>query len=423
MGQAADPASLAGVDEIYPLLASADRFVRWSGRLALKRLPVASWRERALADTTPLSGIEALVALVEAAPADGPAVLERSAALIRKGGLSRSNQVRLLRTLQLAAIATPDPPAALRSSLFEPLAGQFPSGDRSLDRELAVTLAWTGQPGAIDELLQAMPDGSTDQPLQIHYVYALRTIAGGWTAAQKAQLTEWFGRALTWRGGASFPGYLNLLFDDAVKAAGYSTSEQQAAYAALPQFAPLTAAEASAGGRGRSSPPAAARGRGSRTISREELFDELIYTPQRNPPSAEAGREVYAEACAACHRFGDSGRDVGPDLTTVSSRFKKRDLVEAMLWPSRVISDQYASTLIELADGSTVSGMIVSEDADKVVLRTPGDPERPVAVAKSRIARRESSPVSLMPEGLVDGMSNQQIANLLAFLQADADRP
>ena len=74
-----------------------------------------------------------------------------------------------------------------------------------MNRELAVTLAWAGQPEAIGKILAAMPDDDTNPKLQLHYVYALRTMKTGWTKPQKAQLTDWFAKASTWRGGASFP--------------------------------------------------------------------------------------------------------------------------------------------------------------------------------------------------------------------------
>jgi putative heme-binding domain-containing protein len=412
--------TLASVDEIHPLLQSADRFVRWAGRLVLERMPVDGWRERVMADASPFAGIEGLVALVDASPADAAAVAERALALLRKGGISRSNQVRLVRAFQLAAMRLPGPPARLREDVFKVLAPLFPTGDRALDRELASTLAWTRQPGAIAEILDAMPEGREDEALQIHDVYALRVIDAGWTPEQRARLTDWFIGAITWRGGASFPGYLNLIFDEVVNAAAISDAEQAAALERLPPFAPLDAADAAVSRGARSGVPAAVRARGARTISRQELFDELVYTPQRTRPSADTGEQVFVERCAACHRYGELGRDLGPDLTTVGSRFRRKDILEAILFPSRVVSDQYASTALELADGEALGGMVVSEDAETIVLRTAGVPDRPVAVAKARVAKRTTSSVSLMPEDLVDTLTTQQLANLLAFLQGEA---
>jgi putative heme-binding domain-containing protein len=151
-------------------------------------------------------------------------------------------------------------------------------------------------------------------------------------------------------------------------------------------------------------------------LTPDEIFE--FQNKQEQPGSAEAGRPIFDKQCASCHRFGEIGRDVGPDLTTIASRFKKRDVLEAILWPSKVISDQYKSEMIELSDGTIVTGVLVRENAIAVLLRTADNPDKPVQVPKAKIATRAESTVSLMPEGLLDGYSQTDIANLLTFVLA-----
>jgi putative heme-binding domain-containing protein len=136
------------------------------------------------------------------------------------------------------------------------------------------------------------------------------------------------------------------------------------------------------------------------------------------PANAEAGRPSFEKQCAICHRFGGMGRDVGPDLTTITSRFKKKDILESILWPSKVISDQYQAEMFELNDGKVITGAIVRESAAAVLVRTAENPEKPVAVPKGQIKARAVSTASLMPDGLLDGMSQSDVANLLAFVMA-----
>ena len=151
-------------------------------------------------------------------------------------------------------------------------------------------------------------------------------------------------------------------------------------------------------------------------VNRDEIL--ASQTKDEKGGSAEAGRPLYDERCAVCHRFGGIGKDVGPDLTTIISRFKKKDILESVLWPSRVISDQYQAEMFELNDGKIVSGLIVRENATAVLVRTADAPDKPVAVPKAQIANRAPSTVSVMPEGLVDTLSSKQIADLLAFVMA-----
>lgn len=153
-------------------------------------------------------------------------------------------------------------------------------------------------------------------------------------------------------------------------------------------------------------------------LTAQEIFDH--HTKQDVAGAADAGRPIFEKQCASCHRFGELGKDVGPDLTTIASRFKKSDLLEAILWPSKVISDQYQSEMFELSDGTVVTGVIVRESAIAVMVRTAANPDKPVAVPKGKIATRAASTVSLMPEGLIDGFSHAEIAGLLTFLLSPA---
>jgi putative heme-binding domain-containing protein len=150
----------------------------------------------------------------------------------------------------------------------------------------------------------------------------------------------------------------------------------------------------------------------------EELLAALVATPPGQIPKPAEGQPVFEKLCASCHRFGELGTDVGPDLTTLSSRFKKKDILESILWPSKIISDQYEAVMIETDGGDIVVGAVVMEDDQRIVLRTAQNPDRPVAVPKSRIKTQQKSTVSLMPPGLLTGLSHTEINGLVAFLLA-----
>jgi len=150
--------------------------------------------------------------------------------------------------------------------------------------------------------------------------------------------------------------------------------------------------------------------------NRDQILE--FHTKDEKGGSAAAGRPLFEQLCATCHRFGGIGKDVGPDLTTITSRFKKKDVLESILWPSKVISDQYQAEMFELNDGKIVAGVIVRETGSAVLVRTAENPDKPVAISKAQIANRTPSVLSLMPEGLFDALSNAQIADLLAFVMA-----
>jgi putative heme-binding domain-containing protein len=160
---------------------------------------------------------------------------------------------------------------------------------------------------------------------------------------------------------------------------------------------------------------------GARALTQTEQSKEAILAAQTKDDAAgtpAAGRKTFEERCAVCHRFGALGKDVGPDLTTIASRFKRRDVLESMLWPSKVISDQYMPEIFELSDGKVVSGLIVRENATAVLVRTSDNPDKPVVVTKSQITNRAQSTASMMPEGLYENLTPAQLSDLLAFVLA-----
>jgi putative heme-binding domain-containing protein len=129
----------------------------------------------------------------------------------------------------------------------------------------------------------------------------------------------------------------------------------------------------------------------------------------------EAGAKVFAKAqCINCHRFGDRGDSVGPDLTTVSRRFQKKEILESILYPSLVISDQYASKTIITKDGRTVTGIVAPQsDGSLVVMQSN---TQKITIAKDQVDETLPCKISAMPEGLLNTLSLEDISNLFSYL-------
>lgn len=127
------------------------------------------------------------------------------------------------------------------------------------------------------------------------------------------------------------------------------------------------------------------------------------------------GALVYEKAqCIKCHRFGGKGETIGPDLSAVGQRFQKKEIIESVLFPSQIISDQYASKTVVTTDGVTVTGIVgAAGDNAVVVLQSNG---QKVAISRSRIEQIVPSKKSTMPEGLFNELSLEEIADLFAFL-------
>lgn len=152
------------------------------------------------------------------------------------------------------------------------------------------------------------------------------------------------------------------------------------------------------------------------TREQRTRLEKLSNTLQGGNPAA--GKQVFFNrqaGCYLCHRVGSDGGRVGPDLTKIGERRNQLDLLEAVVYPSSSLARGYESHSLLLADGRTLSGLIVRETADSLVLRTADQSES--RVARSSIEEMKPSNLSIMPAGMENTMSRQQLADLIAYLQ------
>lgn len=127
------------------------------------------------------------------------------------------------------------------------------------------------------------------------------------------------------------------------------------------------------------------------------------------------GRTAYNKAkCADCHQFGNYGQAIGPSLTGIARRFSKREIVESMLFPGHVVSDQYASKKVLTLDGRALVGMVSQRADNSVEVRDANN--NVVSVQESQIDQILPSNTSIMPSGLLDNLTLQEISDLMAYL-------
>jgi len=138
----------------------------------------------------------------------------------------------------------------------------------------------------------------------------------------------------------------------------------------------------------------------------------------RREGDADRGRAVFfrstTNACASCHRALGRGQWIGPDLSTIGVKYGRDELLHSILSPSAAIGLAYRSVVAALENGRVVSGLAVEETPARLVVKTAlGDR---VVIDTSSIAERSTSDVSLMPEGLAQTMTDQELVDLLAYL-------
>jgi putative heme-binding domain-containing protein len=147
--------------------------------------------------------------------------------------------------------------------------------------------------------------------------------------------------------------------------------------------------------------------------------DDLGAYARTVPGDPGKGRAVFADAqgagCIRCHKVRGEGGDVGPDLSDVGGKLGREHLIEAVLEPSRQIVEGYRPTVLALADGRVLTGLVQRESEDALTLIDAQT--QPHTIRKAEIEERRLADISLMPEGLSATLSPAQFADLIAYLE------
>ena len=136
------------------------------------------------------------------------------------------------------------------------------------------------------------------------------------------------------------------------------------------------------------------------------------------PGRAARGRKVFTKAqCVKCHRFQNEGEPIGPDLSSARRHLQRKEIVESVVFPSAAISDRYRMIQVRTREGAVYTGMPLPGAAsdDKLVLFLSD--ARKLEIVKERIEEQTVSKVSLMPAGLLDALTSEEVADLFAFLE------
>ncbi len=144
----------------------------------------------------------------------------------------------------------------------------------------------------------------------------------------------------------------------------------------------------------------------------------------KNGRSYAAGKQMFTVGtCIACHKLDGVGNDFGPDLAKLDVKLKAADILKDILEPSAKINEKYQTTVILTEGGQTVTGVVLSESGTEVkLIENPLVKAEPIIIKKEEIQSRKLSPVSVMPKGMLDKLSKEEILDLVAYLAARGDK-
>ena len=410
-----------------------DRFIRYAARVALENQPIAKWREAAFAVQGTKATFNAMLAVAHQGSKEDLDKLVAKLLKVNLQSASEAEQLFWMRTLEVAFARHGEPSPELSAKLVAQLDAMYPAKSYPLNAELVQLLVYLKSPTVVTKTLALMdnlgpeptPDWSylvsrnagyggtvgkmlADMPpvRAIHFAFMLRNVKSGWTLEQHKKYFQFFIEAAKKPGGNSYAKFLMQFRDDAL--ASCSQSELIVLEPIISQS--LIAAPFE------STPP---KGPGRKWTTAEAL---AVLDSGKGKPNFEVGRNLYfATSCAKCHRISGEGGSIGPDLSTAGKKFSKADMLDAIIEPSKAISDQYGSQQVLTADGKTLVGRAV-EIGDEVYVYTADAEAKPVVLKKDDIEQVTPSKLSQMPTGLIDGLNEDELRHLLAYLMAAGDK-
>lgn len=412
-----DPAAVAFA---WPHLNSPDRFIRYAARLAIERNPVAEWQAKALAEKQADAAFTALLALARLGGAETQPAIVKALASFPSADLTEEQALNKWRVMQVSIARQGVPTGEVAKAMIADLDPGYPASTVFANRELCQILLALNAPNAVTKTMALLKAAPTQEE-QLSYVVALRNVKTGWTMDQRRDYLSWWNTSgpsqhpqatMQWfvDAGIGFnngSSYQNLLKNLLAEVKASLNPEELAALGDINQLKPMV------------KPPVEPRKlvRDWVTADLQPLLDKV----GKGRDFARGKATFELAQCALCHRYGDLGGAVAPDLTNVATRFKRQDILESITEPSKVVSEQYTNTIFTLAGDKVAMGRVLQETEEGVVIvPNPFDPGT-IIIKKSEIKSRELSKASIMPPGLLSTFTEDEILDLIAYLESMGD--
>lgn len=431
------------VDFAWPYLKHEDRFIRYAARIAIEHQPIGEWQARALKEKDPQALVQSTIALAHhGKPASRNAMLKSLMGVDFKA-LSEDGKIDHLRAIELLFLRMGLPEQAIKNQLVGYLNPHYPANTNNLNRNLSKVLVPLDAPGVIKKTLVLM-ETAKDDPIpkmasqssdlilrnpqygmdianmlskippaqQTYYAMVLSGAKSGWTSELREQYFKWFNNAFGYKGGVSYVGSINKAREAALK---HVPEDSLDYYSKLSGQALLT----NSGNDLVSGPQP--KGPGKRWTMEEAL--PVVEAGMKNR-DFEQGKQMYdATRCSSCHAMRGEGGNIGPDLSQLGTRFTAKDMLESIIDPNKVVSDQYAATVFSMKDGSSVLGRLTNEnDNTYFISQNPFAPEVIREIPKQEVTNTKLSYISVMYPGLINRLNEDEVKDLIAYLMAGGNK-
>ena len=421
------------IDVAWPYLASKDRQIRYAARVAIEAQPVEQWAQKALDENRPQARITGLVALARMGSDSYHDAAIKSLMEMNIGKLSPDEKLGYLRAFALVFIRLGEPNEQQRTQISDKLEKYLPGKDDRVNTELVRDLVYLKDSRVIGKTLSLMRDmkpqppewgdlltrnkryGGTIKKMvenppptnKLKYVFMLRNLRNGWTIKQRREYFTIINDAAGQLGGASYSGFLTNIRDEALS--NCSDKEREA-------VADITGVSLSKQPDFKIHSP---EGPG-RNWTLEEATKLVVDSLDYGRNYKDGRNAFFAVGCNSCHQFNGYGGNIGPNLQTIGQRFNGADILEAIIHPSAMISDQYSSSKVTLKNGNTTTGRVIRTNS-QVKVYPPDVKAEPKIFSNDEVESIKQVDVSQMPPGLINSLNPEELRDLVAYLESGGD--
>jgi putative heme-binding domain-containing protein len=432
------------INFILENIGHADRVTRFSARIALENQDYSLWKNEIENSSSTLETIALSIATARHGDDANKLKALNKLLEIDWATLTESQQIDFIRSIDLLLTRMDgEPSEEMTSRIVKSLRPPYLASTEKVNKELCKTLSYlqvadiieptlekmekdtiasseqrslylseniskrSEQYGvAIENMLDNMPNAQN-----ISYAKSLSVIKEGWTKEARGRYFKWYRDALKKSGGNSYAQFIRAIQEEALVNVPLEEKQYFEALAseALSESNNLMKGVKQPNGPGQNWTVATVK---------------AAYNKNLDKANFENGQNFFkATLCANCHSIKGVGRNIGPELTQVGTRFSVSDLAEAIVNPSSTISDRYQYTSYYLMDGRVITGKMIEEEKSFLQISTNAfSPDLITRIHKKRIIKKEDSPISAMPPGLINRLNEQELTDLLAFLVSGGDQ-
>ena len=420
-----------------------DRYIRFSSRVALENQDVNIWKYQVAKGESVLRKTAIAIAIAHQGEDNDRIMALKTLSEMDWSVFNATEKIDFIRAIELLIIRTKqDLEPAVKKAIKDKLLPAYLNESPSINKQLSAVLSYLDVSEILEPTIYKMENDTITSNLKsdylsgdvskrsdqygkdvenmlknmpnqqnISFAKSLSEVKTGWTKALRERYFRWYNRALKKSGGKQYANFIKAIQRRALENVPDDEREYFEALSSesMNEQIDLMKDVKMPEGPGK-----------NYTVSDVEK----VFAANNKSVNFKNGENFFrASLCISCHSIKGIGGNSGPELTQVGTRFSIKDIAEAIIHPSKTVSDRYRNTIYHLNNGNTITGRPVEERDDDIIVSVNAfSPDITSKIKRSDIVKTEASEHSAMPAGLINSLNEKELSDLVAFLVAGGDK-